>query len=328
MTGPLPAAPAMRWLAWLRRWLLAGCACLLLPCAVLAADGKAGQDADANAARYLTSLEYRLMRDRYGPVLATTRGMHVDVLVVDGEHFRCMSFDRRNYFQSCMLKERPMQLALEYTRGLVAGLRFLPEPPQRMLLVGLGGGSIPKAIMAYFPDAQLDVVELDAAVVQTAQQWFDFLPNEQITIHEMDARVFARQQLRQGGPPYDLIMLDAFDNEYVPEHLLTVEFLRQINQLLSPHGVVAANTFSRGRLQPHEEATWQSVFPHLQRSRRFMNDILYAAQHELHANPNDPLLDVVTGPWELHQPLPVPPSTARPLTDQWSPTNILRQLPY
>ena len=280
-------------------------------------------DVAPGAATAVPSLEDQLMADDYTHV-ATRRGLHVDVMVMEGQTFRCMTFDRRNLFQSCMHKAQPMQLALEYTRGLLAGLRFLPEPPRRILLVGLGGGSIPKVIMAHFPHTALDVVELDAAVVQVARTWFDFQPNGQVAVHAMDARVFVRQKIRQ-GQHYDLILLDAFDHDYVPEHLLTVEFLQQVRQLLAPGGVVAANTFSRGRLQPHEEATWQAVFPHLLRAQRRMNDILYAAPHALHANTDDPLLDALTGPWPHYQPVPVPPSHARALTDQWSPTNILRQ---
>ena len=47
-------------------------------------------------------------------------------------------------------------------------------------------------------------------------------------------------------------MLDAFDHEYIPEHLLTQEFLKEVKSLLAPGGVLAANTFSSSRLYDHE----------------------------------------------------------------------------
>lgn len=267
------------------------------------------------------TLEAQLARERVDTLLHTAHGQHVDVLVTQGQHFRCMSFDRRNYFQSCMHREQPQVLVLEYTRGLVAGLRFLDRAPQNMLLVGLGGGSIPKAVLQHFPQVRLDVVEIDPVVVQIARDWFGLQTSDRLRIATADARVFVRQALNR-DQRYDLIMLDAFDNEYVPEHLLTVEFLQQVSQLLARDGIVAANTFSQGRLRAHEEATWQAVFPHLLRSRRYDNDILYAAHGPMQARVEEPLLDHVTGPWP--QPAAVPPSAARPLTDQWSPTNLLR----
>ena len=56
-------------------------------------------------------------------------------------------------------------------------------------------------------------------------------------------------------------MLDAFDHEYIPEHLLTREFLQEVKSLLAPGGVLAANTFSSSRLYDHESATYAAVFP-------------------------------------------------------------------
>ncbi|WP_052754913.1 spermidine synthase [Lampropedia cohaerens] len=292
------------------RWLPT---CIIVPgMLALTATGGAAQPA---------TLEAQLARERVDTLLHTAHGQHVDVMVTQGKHFRCMSFDRRNYFQSCMHKAQPQVLVLEYTRGLVAGLRFLDRAPQNMLLVGLGGGSIPKAVLQHFPQARLDVVEIDPVVVQTARDWFGLQSSDRLHIATVDARVFVRQALNR-DQRYDLIMLDAFDNEYVPEHLLTVEFLQQVSRLLTRDGIVAANTFSRGRLRAHEEATWQAVFPHLLRSRRYDNDILYAAHVPMQARVEDRLLDQVTGPWP--QLAVVTPSPARPLTDQWSPTNLLR----
>src|ERR1044072_1928781 len=76
----------------------------------------------------------------------------------------------------------------------------------------------------------------------------------------MDGRVFVKRAIREGRR-YDLIMLDAFDHEYIPEHLLTQEFLTEVKSLLAPGGVLAANTFSSSRLYDHESTTYASVFP-------------------------------------------------------------------
>lgn len=268
------------------------------------------------------SLENCLMHDDF-KLVKTVRGQHVDVMVMEGQDFRCMTFDRRNLFQSCMQKDDPNALALEYTRGLLAGLRLLERPPKNILLIGMGGGSIPKAVMQHWPDVQLDVVELDQAVVQVAKDWFALAPNAQLTITVQDARAFVRQRIRQ-GQHYDFIMLDAFDQDYIPEHLLTVEFLQQIRQLLGPGGVVAANTFAQGRLQAHEEATWQAVFASLWRAKRLMNGILYAAQQPLHTPQPDAVQEPITGAWNDYPIESVPASRARVLTDQWSPSNVLR----
>ena len=55
-------------------------------------------------------------------------------------------------------------------------------------------------------------------------------------------------------------MLDAYERQYIPEHMLTREFLTEVRSLLTPDGVVAANTFSSSRLYQNESVTYRSVF--------------------------------------------------------------------
>jgi spermidine synthase len=96
-------------------------------------------------------------------------------------------------------------------------------------------------------------------VVRVAQRFFGLRVGPRVRVHEDDGRVYIKRALR-AGRKYDVVMLDAFDHEYIPEHLLTQEFLGEVKQLLGPGGVVAANTFSTSRLYDHESATYASVF--------------------------------------------------------------------
>ena len=73
---------------------------------------------------------------------------------------------------------------------------------------------------------------------------------------------------------YDLVMLDAFDHEYIPEHLLTREFLQEIKGVLAEGGVLAANTFASSRLYDFESATYYSVFGDFYRLKRSNRVIL------------------------------------------------------
>ena len=118
-----------------------------------------------------------------------------------------------------------------------------------------------RAARGAFPRRRIDVVEIDPAVVRVAKEYFDFRRGRARTrCHELDGRVFVKRAIRE-AQRYDLIMLDAFDHEYIPEHLLTREFLREVKSLLAPDGVLAANTFSSSRLYDHESTTYAAVFP-------------------------------------------------------------------
>ena len=80
-----------------------------------------------------------------------------------------------------------------------------------------------------------------------------------VHVIEEDGRVFVKRAGRS-GTKYDLVLLDAFDHEYIPEHMLTREFLQEVKAVMQPDGVLAANTFSNSRLYAHESATYEAVF--------------------------------------------------------------------
>jgi len=140
----------------------------------------------------------------------------------------------------------------------MTGLLLVPEPA-RILVVGLGGGTLPMTLNDLYPAARIDVVEIDPAVLTVAETYFGFEENDQIHVTVQDARVFTK---RAGirGDHYDLIMLDAFNGDYIPEHLMTREYLEETKALLAPDGVIAANTFAISRLYDHESTTYQAVF--------------------------------------------------------------------
>ena len=61
-------------------------------------------------------------------------------------------------------------------------------------------------------------------------------------------------------PNYDMVLLDAFDADYIPEHMLTKEFLEEVRSIMAPDGVIVANTFSNSALYDHESVTYRAVF--------------------------------------------------------------------
>jgi spermidine synthase len=188
------------------------------------------------------------------------RSLYRQVLVYQDEGMRCLCFTRGCAIgrQSCMVTAQPDRLVFDYTHMMMAAL-FMGPRPQRILIIGLGGGSLPRALAKSVPEASVDVVDIDPAVVRVARQYFNFVPGPRTQVFEEDGRVFVRRTAR-ASQSYDLILLDAYDHEYIPEHLLTREFLLEVKRLLTPGGVVAANTFSSSKLYDSESVTYREVF--------------------------------------------------------------------
>jgi spermidine synthase len=149
---------------------------------------------------------------------------------------------------------------LSYTQLAFCGLLYQPQP-KKMLVLGLGAGVIPREMHHYFPSLDIDVVEIDPDIRQTAKQFFAFEEDDKLRVHISDGRIFIREQLRKESPEkYDYIVLDAFNSEYIPFHLMTREFLEQVKGVLADDGVVVANVFQNNRLFDAELATFLAAF--------------------------------------------------------------------
>lgn len=262
------------------------------------------------------------------------RSMYREVLVYENRAERCMCFtkDCRIGRQSCMDVKRPDRIVMNYPQMMLAALFLQPEP-RSVLIIGLGGGTIPRALTQLTPQAAIDVVEIDPAVVRVAKEYFRFVDGAKVRSFAQDGRVFVKRALREKRK-YDLVMLDAFDHEYIPEHLLTREFIQETRQLLTANGVLVANTFSSSRLYDHESVTYAAVFPtffNLKRDNRIIiasaaplpsqeqlreNAERYAAAFERLDVDVDRLLPLFSTKQDWRK-------DARVLTDQFSPANLL-----
>jgi spermidine synthase len=266
------------------------------------------------------------------------RSLYREVLVYEGDGERCMCFTLQCRIgrQSCITLANPHRFALNYTRMALGGLLLTaPEAPKRVLILGLGGGTIPMALREILPQTQVDVAEIDPAVTQVAKDYFGFRPDDKLKVFEMDGRVYVKRAVRE-GKKYDAILLDAFDQDYIPEHLLTREFLEEVKSLLSPGGVLVGNTFSSSKLYDHESTTYAAVF------NKFFN--LKQANRIIVARPAGlPTADQLRARALFFEPalrgfgvdiqgvLPLFTTSvdwdtkARVLTDQYSPANLLNR---
>ena len=161
-------------------------------------------------------------------------------LTENEEGLRILRFGAEGASQSIVKVDDPRHLELPYTRLLPACLAFQPNPA-RILIVGLGGGTLPRFLHAHFPEMQIDVVEIDADVVSVACEHCGFVEDERLRVIVEDGRDF----IERCGGGYDLIILDSFDGDSIPPHLATLEFLGAVRKALSPEGIVVANVWGR-----------------------------------------------------------------------------------
>ncbi len=273
-------------------------------------------------------------------VIHSERSLYRNIIVEDKGDLRCLKFNekRNETHQSCMLKSDPEKLVFNYTKLLLASL-LLTDNPERILIIGLGGGTMSNTLHQLYPQAYIDNVEIDPAVIKVARSYFSFFENERIKAFDKDGRIFVkRANLKKHK--YDLIILDAYNGDYIPEHLLTAEFLQESKALLTDDGVLAANTFSVSKLYAHESATYQSVFGYFYNVKNQLNSnriILAQKNYQLTAEKIAQRVEKLAKPLakfdvninELSDSMQSTrnyqdwPNNSKVLTDQFSPANLL-----
>lgn len=154
--------------------------------------------------------------------------------VADNDGVRIMRFERNH--QSSMRLDDPFATTIDYVAYMHVALAVNPRAA-RALVIGLGGGTLSKQLWRDYPWMRVDTVEIDPEVAEVARAYFALPDDERFRVIVEDGRAFVR--LVQD--PYDLIFVDAFDDDRVPRPLTTDEFMRECRDALTPGGVVAMN---------------------------------------------------------------------------------------
>lgn len=274
-------------------------------------------------------------------VLEEERSLYQNVYMVEESGYRCMRFRKKSkndLSQSCVFTDDSKIFVFDYYK-LAMGATFFLEQPEDMLVIGLGGGVLVNAYQDVYPEANITSVEIDPVVAKMAKKYFDYDDSgDQYETHVKDGRVFVKRGLRK-DKRYDFILLDAFNSDYIPEHMMTKEYLEEVKGLLKPGGIIMANTFSSSALFDHESATYHDVFGELYQihfSDEKTNRVIVVSNKKLphkkdlleKANHYKPLLlkygidtlkvfDAISDEvnWDTE---------AKILTDQYSPANLLK----
>lgn len=205
---------------------------------------------------YLTELDLHDIDTQYNRLLiyntvSTRTGKAMRVMVTGPEGT-----------QSGMYLDDPVELALRYTQFYNLAAHFNPGM-RKVLMLGGGGYSFPKYALRFYPQIEMDVVELDPEVTAVARRYFSLGDDPRLRIRHEDARIF----LNRASGKYDVILCDTFNSHYsIPFHLSTIETARRLHDLLADDGVVLVNSLSAiegdmGRFLRAEYATLKAVFP-------------------------------------------------------------------
>lgn len=141
--------------------------------------------------------------------------------------------------QSEMLLARPDALVLAYQRAMMGFVLFRPRP-RRIVMVGLGGGSLAKFCHRHFPDAHITVIEVRADVIALRDAFHVPPDGARFTVVHADAADW----LAAHPGAADVLLVDGFDADGLPPRLADAPFYADCRRALRPGGVLVANVFT------------------------------------------------------------------------------------
>ncbi len=155
--------------------------------------------------------------------------------VIDDGKSRFLYFNVR-LMQSEMSLKAPNDLALRYTQKMMAFLLFHPRP-KRVVLIGLGGGSLVRFCHHRLPGAHMTAIELDPDVIAWRATFLLPPDGPRLQILQADGAEY----LAQTDKGIDALLVDAFDKTGFAPSLANREFFDNAYARLSGNGVLVIN---------------------------------------------------------------------------------------
>lgn len=196
-------------------------------------------------------------QDRYGPI---------EVIELQ-QKMRSLHFGNRTQQATMFLHDRNL-LVHKYTQAMLLPLAW--RQPARVLILGLGGGSLAKFLLHHFPQLHIDAVELRPLVADIARHFFG-LPKDDPRLHLHFGAAEDFLTAAEHSKHYDLILIDLFLTTGDDDVSVGIEAQIQLLQrLLNDGGNVSINVIGND----------YKLYPGLQELRKQFAQHLYMIEVE------------------------------------------------
>lgn len=164
---------------------------------------------------------------------------------------RHLRFDKTH--QSAMNLKDGYSSTIRYPDYLQLAVAIKPDA-KRVLVLGMGGGTVTKRFWRDYPGVLVDTVEIDPAVVDVAKRFFAYPTDARLRTFNEDARRYVQATNER----YDIVIVDCYYADALPSHLVTDEFFREVKAKMTPDGVLAYNVI--GAVEGDSSRLFRSLY--------------------------------------------------------------------
>ena len=198
--------------------------------------------------------------------------------IIETDHERRLHFNLKSS-QSRMLIASPNVLVDSYTRKMMAFLLFIPAPI-RILMIGLGGGSLAKFCYHELSKADITVVEINPDVIAFRSEFMIPKDNHRFRVIQQDGAEFMAHCNKQ----FDVILVDAFDPDGIALSLPSLSFYDHAFQCLTRQGVLVMNMCGDDQRYPPNLNSLMTAFkarPILVTVQGSNNQLAFVSKHRV-----------------------------------------------
>ena len=185
-------------------------------------------------------------------------GSYGKPFLIEDLEYRTLCFTLDGCTQTEMRLDDPLALTSEYTRKMM-GFLVLQAHPRRILMIGLGGGSLVKYCHRHLPTTELTAIEIDPEVIALRTHFYVPPDDERLQVINADGAQYVAQMAAEGGRT-DVVLVDAYDQHGVAKAVMERVFFENAKQVLGDRGVFIFNLVApAAESEPHIQLI-RSVF--------------------------------------------------------------------
>ena len=205
-------------------------------------------------------------------ILYEVESLGISIRVIDKKRVRHLRFGN-DIRQASIDKSNPYKLQTKYVREMVKVFDHYKEP-KRILVLGLGAGTIPSYLFNRFPNTLIDVVELLPELKDVASDYFSMPRDDRLKVIIEDGYDY----IMNTEHVYDVIFMDIFDKNGTPKKFATDEFYAGLSRKICYNGYVVLNTWISPSAYPRYMKQLRGVFGRVIEQSESKNHIAFCTE--------------------------------------------------
>jgi spermidine synthase len=166
-------------------------------------------------------------------------GTYRKPFLIEDRKYRAMCFALDGNTQTEMRLDDPEALTNEYTRKMMGFLLFNLRP-EKVLMIGLGGGALAKFCHRHLHATHFTAVEIDPDVIAMRADFYIPPDDERLKVINAEGADYVAQ-MAAAGERTDVLLVDAYDEFGIAKPVVECEFVENAERILKPTGVFVLN---------------------------------------------------------------------------------------